>query len=180
MYQQIFTERVVNSKERKATILKKLDEATAPISAVSLATEFGVSRQVIVGDVSILRAEGRDIIATSRGYMIGTPTTGKFIRKIACKHGREGTEKELSAIVTLGGEIIDVIVTHPLYGDLTGQLNIRTMEDVMSFVEQTNKSETLLSDLTDGVHLHTIAFKDKASFDKIMSVLERLEVIIKN
>lgn len=169
----------MDNKERRSEILNKLQDATAPISAVSLAKELGVSRQVIVGDVALLRAEGFDVIATSRGYMIQAPVAGKFIRKIACKHTKEQTTSELSAIISLGGEIIDVIITHPYYGDLTGLLNIRSFDDVKGFAETVNENEKLLSELTDGTHLHTIACRDKGAYDKIIAKLERLGFLLK-
>ena len=39
------------------------------ISWTKLANELNVSRQIIVGDVAILKARGEDIISTARGYI---------------------------------------------------------------------------------------------------------------
>lgn len=168
----------VDSSKRRNKILSGLQNTTEPMSAASIAKEMGVSRQIIVGDIALLRAEGNEIIATSRGYVIASPIAGKFIRKIACRHNRDETEEELATIISLGGEIIDVTVTHPYYGDMTGQLNITTMEDVNSFVKEINDNKKLLSDLTDGTHLHTIACKDNATFDNIVAELTKLGLLL--
>jgi transcriptional regulator of NAD metabolism len=166
---------------RREQISKELERATTPISAAAFAKEFGVSRQVIVGDIALLRAEGQDIIATARGYVIQAPVAGKYIGTIACKHDYETTRAELAAIVAAGGTVIDVIVSHPQYGDLTGQLNITNQADVDSFMNQTSgKREHLLSELTDGVHLHTITCADRAAFERITVELSALGVLYKS
>jgi transcriptional regulator of NAD metabolism len=138
-----------------------------------------VSRQVIVGDVALLRARGSDIIATSRGYMLSSSLpSGRYVGKIACRHSAADTEKELLAIVDLGGRIVDVTVTHRLYGDLTGQLNLATREDVHDFINNiTSGKGRLLLELTDGVHLHTVACRDRAAFGAISEELDRLGIL---
>ena len=57
-------------EKRKDNIIQKLQSTDSPVSASSLAKEFGVSRQIIVGDIAILRAEGHDISSTPRGYVL--------------------------------------------------------------------------------------------------------------
>lgn len=146
-----------------------------PVSASELARQFGVSRQVIVGDVALLRAHGLDIIATSRGYMASRPVpAGRYVGKIVCCHSTlESTRQELEIIVHLGGEVVDVVVGHPVYGEITGQLNVTTAADIERFMERVEKSETrLLSDLTGGVHMHTIVCRDYAMYEEITGELE--------
>jgi transcriptional regulator of NAD metabolism len=168
----------MEAEKRRQTLLTLIKESSAPVSAASLAARVGVSRQIVVGDIALLRAQGNEIIATARGYMTARSVKGRYIGKIACRHGRDDTERELSSIVTLGGEILDVIVTHHYYGDLTGQLNIATREDVKQFIDSLRGSrERLLSELTDGVHLHTIACGDKAAFDAITKELDRIGIL---
>ncbi len=60
----------MDAARRRKTITHILEEAKAPVSAASLAKEFSVSRQIIVGDVALLRAGGLDIAATPRGYVV--------------------------------------------------------------------------------------------------------------
>jgi transcriptional regulator of NAD metabolism len=151
------------------------------MSATALAARMRVSRQVIVGDIALLRAQGHEIVATSRGYVMAAARSaaGRYAGKIACRHSFADTEKELASIVALGGEIVDVIVTHRLYGDMTGQLNISTREDVDAFMRNIGTGkERLLSELTDGVHLHTVACRDKAAFDAVCAELARLGILL--
>jgi transcriptional regulator of NAD metabolism len=170
----------MRAEERRAEILALLHKREEAMSATALAARMRVSRQVIVGDVALLRARGNEIIATARGYMMAASLpAGRYIGKIACRHGFADTEKELAAIVALGGEVVDVTVTHRLYGDMTGQLNIATREDVDAFMRNIrNSKERLLSELTGGVHLHTVTCRDKAAFDAICAELAGLGVLL--
>ena len=49
---------------------KVLNNSKEPVTGSTLAKDFNVTRQVIVQDMAILRAEGKDIIATPQGYMM--------------------------------------------------------------------------------------------------------------
>jgi transcriptional regulator of NAD metabolism len=105
--------------------------------------------------------------------------SGRCVGKIACRHSFADTETELAAIVACGGEVVDVIVTHRLYGDMTGQLNISTRADVDEFMRRVRScKERLLSELTDGVHLHTVACRDRAAFDAVCGELARLGILL--
>jgi transcriptional regulator of NAD metabolism len=163
---------MVDGDKRKAEILEALQQADKPISATRFAKEFGVSRQIVVGDVALLRAAGETIIATARGYLLERESE-KLISKIAVQHGPEQTEEELRTIIEKGGEVIDVVVEHPLYGELVGGLHLMTQQDVDSFIKETSGLRaTLLSELTGGIHLHTIAYEtldDLAEIKKALS-----------
>lgn len=160
--------------QRRKNILKLLSRSQAPVSASVLAQEHGVSRQVIVGDIALLRAKGSDIIATTRGYAMATlAVPGRYIGKIACQHSLINTATELRTVVELGGEVLDVVVDHYLYGEITGQLNIASAEDVDAFLLRVHNHELrLLSELTGGVHLHTIACRDADAFVLITGALK--------
>jgi transcriptional regulator of NAD metabolism len=163
---------------RRQRIAGELERANAPISAAVFAKKLGVSRQVIVGDVALLRAEGHNIIATARGYMIQMPQTGRYTGTVVCKHDYRQTRKELKTIVAAGGTIIDVSVSHKHYGDLTGQLNLATQKDVDLFIKRIeSKREHLLLELTDGVHLHTVTCADRAAFERINSELAAIGIL---
>lgn len=168
----------MDANARRDTILHTLRHSAAPLSASSLAGRLGVSRQVIVGDIALLRARGSDITATARGYMMTPPPTGRYVGKIACQHSLADTEKELTAIVSLGGTVLDVVVDHYLYGEMSGQLNIATAGDVQAFLQKVRQNEArLLSELTDGVHLHTVACRDADAFAAIGAALARLGLL---
>ena len=159
---------------RRDTILETIRHSKTPVSASLLAKNLNVSRQVIVGDVALLRAQGHAIIATARGYLIPNASgANQYIGKVACRHSTENTESELYAIVDLGAVVVNVIVEHELYGEIAGSLNLKSREDVNLFIKSVKSSEVkLLSELTMGVHLHTIACRNKAHFEQVCQALD--------
>jgi len=169
----------MDTKIRREKIHNLLNEACEPISASALAEEFSVSRQIIVGDIALLRAGGSPVTATPRGYVLKSESSKSFpyIGLIACKHDMNGLKKELYAIVDYGGTVIDVIVEHSIYGQLSGLLNIASRYDADQFMEKVNSQEARpLSNLTGGIHLHHIGCKNIVSFGIIKNKLEELGV----
>lgn len=158
-----------------AALQKAREESRGPLSARQLAEEHGVSRQVIVGDIALLRAEGHDIMATPRGYIYETDDIrkqGLFTGKIVCQHSEKQIREELQVIVDNGGQTLDVEVEHPLYGTISSPLLIRSRHDIEEFLRQMEAKETrMLSSLTDGVHLHTLLCPDKETFQRIKKQL---------
>ena len=119
----------------------------------------------------MLRASGENIIATARGYLLERKSA-QLSSKIAVQHDKSQAEEELRTIVEAGGEVVDVIVEHPLYGELVGGLHIATQKDVDDFLENYQSSNaSFLSDLTDGIHLHTIAYATKEDLKRITQAL---------
>ena len=159
----------MRSEDRRKQILDILQKNKTPVSAASLAAEFSVSRQVIVGDIALLRASGIDISATPRGYVILRESTG-LIRQIACQHSREEMEAELNAIVDNGCTVVDVIVEHPVYGQLTGPLQISNRYDVQQFLDRCTLP---LSNLTEGIHLHTLSCPNVEAYTRVLSTLKQ-------
>ena len=168
----------MQAQNRREKIKKMLSKEKDPLSASRLAKQFGVSRQVIVGDIALLRAGGLNIDATPRGYLINRSDNNSYIGTVACKHTKSDMRTELYTIVDLGGKIIDVIVDHPIYGQLTGRLQITSRYDVDQFMQKTEKENAQpLSKITDGVHLHTISCNDKLTFYRIVSALRAKGVL---
>ena len=160
-----------NGAERRAAVARILEEAAGPVSATALAKRFSVSRQIIVGDVALLRAGGAHILATPRGYLLDRRPEG-VERTVACIHTLKEMEAELTAIVDAGGEVVDVIVEHPVYGQLTGILGVRSRYDVQEFLERVDRHGARpLCDLTGGIHLHTIRCQDEKSFQRVQKAL---------
>ncbi len=165
----------IKTEERRRKLLQRLKESKQALIGSRLAEEFGVSRQVIVQDIALLRAQGEKIVATSQGYFyeenLGMPTVKT---SLACRHGdQEELRDELLTVVNYGGRILDVKVEHPIYGELSGNLMISSVEDVDNFIKnyQQNKA-SLLSKLTDGVHLHTIEAVNEQVLEKIKEELK--------
>lgn len=163
----------MNSKERRKLITKLLVERIEPQKGQDLSKEFDVTRQVIVKDIAILRAEGLNIIATPEGYMIPKEESVKVKKIIAVCHSSDKIEDELTSIVKFGGTIEDVIIEHPLYGEMRGMLMIKTLYDVQNFIKKSKEYRAEpLSALTRGVHIHTVEAQDEEIMDRIVNELK--------
>jgi len=164
----------MDATSRREYVLGYVHNQKKPVSASFLAKELGVSRQVIVGDIALLRAGGHEIIATARGYMIPSfNETNQYIGKVVCKHSPENTAAELYTMVDLEAVVVNVIVEHGFYGEIIGCLNLANRKDVDDFMGKVHNCEIkLLSELTMGIHLHTIACRDKAHFDEVCLALK--------
>ena len=162
----------MTAEQRRSRISARLHEAQQPISATVLARELGVSRQIIVGDVALLRAGGQAITATARGYVIPAPGDGT-VRQVACRHDGAGTRDELNAMVDCGCTVIDVIVDHPVYGQLSAPLHLHSRLVVEQFMNRM-KGAAPLSQLTEGVHLHTLSCPDEEAYRQLTDRLRQL------
>lgn len=157
---------------RREKIISLIASSDKPLSATYLAKQFHVSRQSIVGDIALLRAAGHQIIATPRGYIMNEADT-RLKKTIAVRHTSAETEEELNLFVDMGAEVEDVIVEHPLYGEIRGNLHIQSRHDVALFIKKYKEERTtLLSSLTDGIHLHTIRCDDEDVFKDICKALK--------
>lgn len=171
----------VRAEERRQAVLELIEQSEKPVSASSLAARFSVSRQIIVGDIALLRAAGAEISATPRGYVILQDSLTGTVRQIACRHRAEEMEAELNAIVDQGCTVIDVIVEHPIYGQLTGPLHLSSRYEVARFMERSMEEEALpLSNLTEGIHLHTLSCPDEAAFLRVKDALRELGVLLED
>lgn len=144
------------------------------MTGTDLAQQLAVSRQVIVQDIAILRAGGAQILATPQGYLLNADTRNSAVQTVvACCHMGEQIEDEISTIVDHGGKLVDVIVEHPLYGELRANLQIASRRDLALFLAQLgNTAARPLSALTGGVHLHTIEAANQAVLNEIIEALK--------
>ena len=167
----------MDAQQRRELIAKRLREMQGPVSAATLARELSVSRQIIVGDVALLRAGGLDITATPRGYLLPRSPAGVTCT-FACRHRADQMEEELNAMVDQGCTVLDVIVEHPIYGQLTGPLRLSNRYEVALFVARCKEEEAApLSQLTEGVHLHTLLCPDQAATGRVRAALEKLDFL---
>jgi uncharacterized protein len=142
---------------RRREIVAWLRDHGGPVPGGELANHFGVSRQCLVQDVAILRASGEEILATPTGYCLPAESNPAHRAILACKHTPERTEEELQILLDHGVKILDVMVEHPLYGELRGALMLESRADLQKFLAHVRASHAaLLSSLTGGVHLHTV------------------------
>ena len=168
----------MNSTQRRGRILEQLAQAQMPVSATALARTLQVSRQIIVGDVALLRASGAHILATPRGYVLDTPAPGMQYT-VACRHTCQDMERELNLMVDQGCTVESVVVEHPVYGQLVGQLNLSSRYDVAQFVHKAQTHEMRpLSELTGGIHLHTLRCKDGETFSRVVQGLREAGFLV--
>lgn len=171
----------VLGEERRDLLLQILKKSGGPITGSELATITNVSRQVIVGDITLLKAKGEPIIATSQGYMylMQAHLTTTFERIIACYHPPEKTEEELNILVDHGVTVKDVKIEHPVYGDLTASVMVSNRKEVKHFMEKIESTNaTYLSELTDGIHLHTIAATSENKLDEAEQALKNAKFLV--
>lgn len=169
----------MNSKERRNEIKKILMENDKCYKGQELADLFKVTRQVIVKDVALLRAEGLNIIATPDGYMINKVDNNKVKKLIVTCHDYENMEDELKIIVKYGGIVENVIVDHLFYGEIRAMLMIKTLNDVENFINNFNKNNANpLFLLTNGVHIHTVSTDNKENMDNIIKELQEKNILI--
>ncbi|MGV3273883.1 3H domain-containing protein [Staphylococcus sp. 11261D007BR] len=159
---------------RRMKIVERLETTEQPIKGYELSEQFGVSRQVIVKDISYLKTQNYDILSSSKGYYMNIKPQGKpYKRVIMCQHERDEIEAELTLIIENGAMIDDVSIEHPVYGTLRAELMIETMAHVHTFVENMTKYQgTMLAKLTDMIHLHTISADSEKILDNAVKDLE--------
>ena len=156
----------MKSDERRKSIVNLLLSENRPVSGSELSEKFGVSRQIRVKDISILKEQGNDILATSAGYVIRSSPLKDRVFKVF--HTTEQTEDELKLIVDLGGTVADVFVWHKAYGKMEAKLNISSRAQIEQFIEsvRTGKSVELMH-ITGGYHYHTVRAENEEVLNRI-------------
>ena len=160
----------MEGKHRREKLIALLQQAKTPISGTDIAKQLGVSRQVIVQDIALLRAVDKNILSTNKGYVLHVQEQGnnRVKRSFAVSHTKEQIQDELYTMVDYGGKVLDVVVEHDIYGQITVDLILCNRLDVDEFVEriETSKSRPLKV-LTDGEHWHTVEADSEKMLDKI-------------
>jgi len=166
---------------RRRRILEWMRAQSGPVPGTEVARRFRVSRQCVVQDIAILRAEGNEILSTPQGYRLPAKQAPKTHRAvIACQHGPERTQEELQALVDNGVRVLDVIVEHALYGEMRGSLMIESRADVEDFLRRWRGTKaSLLSSLTRGVHLHTVEAGKPEMIERARTQLRSLGILLK-
>lgn len=162
----------MGGQERREQILKILKNSDKPVAGTELAKQLQVSRQVIVQDMALIRANGVEILSTNRGYVIDEERTASRVFKVIHTDGQ--VEEELNLFVDLGGKVDDVFVFHKVYGVIKASMNIKSRRDVKNYMEgiSTGKS-TNLKNLTSDYHYHTITADDEQTLDMIQEELRQ-------
>lgn len=158
----------MNGTERRARIIRILQNSERPVSGGAFAAELQVSRQVIVQDIALIRANGIEIISTNRGYVL--PDSAACSRIFKVQHSDEDLEEELTLFVDTGGTVEDVFIYHRAYDIIRGELGIRSRLDVEQYMEKISSGKsTPLKNITQGYHYHTVT----AASEEILDVIEQ-------
>lgn len=163
----------MTGQERRTKIVQILQSATAPVSGTALGQACGVTRQVVVQDIALLRGAEFDIVSTNRGYILVEENTNPT-RMLKMHHTLDQTEDELQTIVDLGGTVVDVTVNHRAYGKMSAKLNIRNRRDVTRFINDIESgSSTPLMMVTSGYHFHRVSAETEEILDEIQEALDK-------
>lgn len=168
----------MNSEERRKILINRIAQSNSPLKGSLLANELNVSRQVVVQDIAILRERGYDILATSQGYIIYGKKS--FITCIECNNHLNENEiyEELKIIVDRGATVKDVIVSHPIYGQIKAELNISSTRDILLFMDKIKNNEfKQLSSLSNQNHSHTIEASSQEIIDEIICELKMKKIL---
>lgn len=160
----------MKANERLNCISERIRNSDTAISGSTLAKEFSVSRQIIVKDIAQLKAQGLDIISTTKGYILHKKPMPERVFKTV--HSDEDTEHELLSIVDAGGEVVNVFVWHKIYGRIEAALNIKTPSDVAEYIKTLRSGRSSpLKNVTNEYHYHLIRANDDETLDNIAKVL---------
>ena len=163
-------EKEMTGAERRKALLAMMRETEKPLSGTALGKRTGVSRQVVVQDMALLRTEGYPIISTARGYLMEASKGCTRLFKVC--HTNEQVEDELTTIDDLGGTVVNVMVNHRIYGKLDAQLNIKNRRDVAKFLDDINTGKsTPLLNVTSGYHFHLVSAETEDVLDEIEEAL---------
>lgn len=158
-------------EKRRERILAAIGTGDEPQSASVLGDRFGVSRQVIVQDIAVLRAEGAPIVSTNRGYILASKRLAARVFKVY--HTEKEMAEELNLILDNGGAVKNVIVSHRVYGRIEAELNIENRVHAAEFVRsiEGGKSRPLMV-VTEGYHYHTVTAPNEQTLDRIEEALK--------
>lgn len=163
----------MEGNKRREKLIEILNKQTEPISGGILSKMLGVSRQVIVQDIALLRASDINILSTTKGYMLYTLNPPMAKRTLKVRHTTEQIEDELCTIVDHGGRVLEVFVHHEIYGQINTDLVIRNRQDVYNFVKKVEEKKVVpLKELTANIHQHTIEADSEKILDQVEKALE--------
>ena len=162
----------MTGEERRLKIIELLNHSDTPLSGTALARQVGVSRQVIVQDIALLRANSHNIVSTNQGYLLADSPGASRVFKVI--HTDEEVEDELSLIVDCGGRVEDVFVSHKIYNIVKAPMNIRSRLDVKRFMDNlASGKSSLLKNVTSGYHYHTVTADSEEILDYIHEALKK-------
>lgn len=167
----------MKAHERRAEILSLIGNSQNPVAANFLSEKYSVSRQVIVQDIAILRAQGYGVISTNRGYVLGSGLRAERVFK--CRHTLQELVDESDIIISRGGRVEDITVNHRVYGKISARLELSTPRHAEELYRSlvSGASKPLMS-VTDGYHYHTVSAESEQTLDEIEDALRAAGYLI--
>lgn len=163
--------------ERRAEMIEQIQRSAVPLSGKSLAETYGVSRQVIVQDIALIRAAGYHVISTNRGYVLEQPVHAVRVFKV--NHTDEQLEEELCSIVDMGGCVENVMVNHRVYGQIEANLQVNSRRKAGEFMEDIRSGKSSpLKNITSGYHYHKVSADSEKTLDLIENTLKEKGFLI--
>ena len=162
----------MSGEKRRENLLKILQESEKPVSGTKIAKMFEGSRQVIVQDIALIRAENHNILSTNKGYIYRTNSVEEELPKrvFFVRHSTDQVLDEFMTVIELGGRILDVAVEHELYGQIRVDLLIENAQDALDFARRLSHcKDNPLKVLTDDCHFHTVS----APSEKLLDLIEK-------
>lgn len=173
---------MLSGEDRRAEIIRILENSEKPVSGTELAAKLAVSRQVIVQDIALLRAVNKNILATNKGYVVFREKSQceKIRRTVCVCHSDEEILDEFYCVIDFGAKLLDCTVEHEIYGQISVELEIESKEDAEKFVGQLkNTRDKSLNILTGGIHYHTIEAANKRILDTVERALDEAGYLVK-
>ena len=161
----------MTGEQRRSEIRRMLQQAQQPLTGTALAKGLHVSRQVIVQDIALMRAEHLPILSTNKGYLLRADAAcaPQPKRVFFVRHTTEQVLEEFMTVIDLGGRILDVSVEHELYGSIRADLLIENAQDALEFTQRLAACrDTPLKVLTGDCHFHTVT----APSEKLLDLIE--------
>ena len=168
----------LEGRERREQILQMLESTDTALSGTAIAKRLGVSRQIIVQDIALLRASNKDILSTPRGYQLFRQSRPGTSRRFRVFHTDQQMEPELNAMIDAGGRVLDVIVEHPIYGEICASLPLSSRKDIQDFLQKIRSQKgTPLMEIANGVHMHTVEADNRQILDEIEQTLRAAHIL---
>ena len=168
----------MKGEERRKKLYQLISDSKEPVSGTSLAKVLHVSRQVIVQDIALLRANGVEILSMNKGYLLQERTYKKRVLKVI--HEDDEVDAELKAIVDLGGKVEDVFVYHKVYGVIRAPMHISSRKDIKKYMEEISSGKSsFLKNVTAGYHYHTITAESEETLNQIQQQLQEMGFLAK-
>lgn len=163
----------MENTERRRLILQQLKTADSALTGRELALLCKVSRQIIVSDIAMLRAEGEKILATSQGYLIEQVHSHELKALLLYSDGQNALIRELELIVDNGGLIRGVSIEYGPYGCLSAKVMLGSRRDIRRWMENLDEiGMKPLALLAGGTHRLLVEMENEEEQEEICRLLK--------